>query len=112
MAILNRLSRHEIRTRFTHWGLLLGVVPIYAGLVVTGVFEDGAVEYDFDIRDNETKDAKAYNLASMEALGLGYDFLNRVLDAIDSTTLEEFNNFIRGVLDPEKALTITVGPTR
>jgi predicted Zn-dependent peptidase len=64
------------------------------------------------IRGNETKDAKAYNLASMETFGLGYDFLNRQLDEIDSTTLEEFNEFIRQVLDPEKALTITVGPTQ
>ena len=64
------------------------------------------------IRENETKDAKSYNLASMEALGLGYDFLNRVLDAIDSTTIEEFNIFIRDVLVPNKAVAITVGPTQ
>ncbi len=64
------------------------------------------------IRDNETKDRKAFNLASMEALDLGYDFLNRLLVEIDATTLEEFNAFIRDVLDPEKAVMITVGPSR
>ena len=63
------------------------------------------------LRDNETKDTKAYNLAIMEALGLGYDFLNRILDGIDATTLEEFNSFIREVLNPEKSVKITVGPT-
>lgn len=62
------------------------------------------------IRENETKDAKTYNLALMEAFGLGYNFLNRMLVAIDSTTLEEFNAFIREVINPEKAVSITVGP--
>jgi zinc protease len=64
------------------------------------------------IRENETKDTKAFNLATMEALGLGYDFLNRMLAEIDLTTLEEFNAFIRDVLNPEKAVMITVGPTQ
>lgn len=64
------------------------------------------------IRENETKDTKAFNLAAMEALGLGYDFLNRMLAEIDATTLEEFNAFIRDVLNQEKALMITVGPTQ
>jgi len=64
------------------------------------------------IRENETKDAKTYNLAFMEAQGLGYDFLNRVLSEIETTTLEEFNAFIQRVLDPEKAISITVGPTQ
>jgi zinc protease len=64
------------------------------------------------IRENETKDDKTYNLAFMEALGLGYEFLNRMLTEIDAITLEEFNAFIQSVLDPEKAVTITVGPTQ
>lgn len=64
------------------------------------------------IRENETKDAKTYNLALMEALDLGYDFLNRILAEIDATTLEEFNAFIQSVLDPENAVSITVGPTQ
>lgn len=64
------------------------------------------------IRENETKDAKTYNLSLMEAFGLGYNFLNRMLVAIDSTTLEEFNAFIREVINQEKAVSITVGPTQ
>jgi zinc protease len=64
------------------------------------------------LRENETKDARTHNLAFMEALGLGYDFLNRVLAEIDATTLPEFNAFIRNVLNPEKAVTITVGPSQ
>lgn len=64
------------------------------------------------LRENETKNARTYSLAFMEALGLGYDFLNGLLDEIDATTLEEFNAFVRSVLDPEKAISITVGPSR
>ena len=64
------------------------------------------------IRENETKDDRTYNLAFMEALGLGYDFLNRILVEIEATTLEEFNSFIRDVLNPEKAVSIKIGPTR
>jgi predicted Zn-dependent peptidase len=64
------------------------------------------------IREIETKDDRTYNLAFMEASGLGYDFLNRILIEIEATTLEEFNTFIRDILNPEKAVTITVGPTQ
>lgn len=74
---------------------------------VTKVFSKGMV-----IRENETKDAKTYNLAFMEALGLGYDFLNRILTEIEATTLEEFNAFIQRVLDQENAVSIIVGPTQ
>jgi predicted Zn-dependent peptidase len=64
------------------------------------------------IRENETKDNKTYNLAFMEALGLGYDFLNRMLTELDATTMEEFNAFIQSFLNPEKAVSVTVGPTQ
>jgi predicted Zn-dependent peptidase len=64
------------------------------------------------IRENETKDGRTFNLAYMEASDLGYDFLDRILEEIDSTNLEEFNAFIRDVLDPEKAVSVTVGATR
>jgi predicted Zn-dependent peptidase len=74
-------------------------------LNITKIYSKGMA-----IRENETKDAKTYNLALMEAFGLGYNFLNRILVAIDSTTLEEFNAFIHEVINPEKAVSITVGP--
>ena len=76
-------------------------------LSVTKVHTKGTV-----IRENETKDAKTYNLAVMEALGLGYDFLNRMLTEIDAVTLDEFNAFVRDVLNPEKVVAVTVGPNR
>ena len=84
------------------------------------LFENGISAEDLDItkvhsqgmalRDNETKDEKTYNMVTMEALGLGYDHLIRMLSEIEAITLEEFNAFIRDVLDPEKAVEIVVGP--
>lgn len=76
-------------------------------LAITKIHSKGTA-----IRENETKDTKAFNLATMEALGLGYDFLNRMLVEIDATTLAEFNAFIRDVLNPDKAVTVTVGPNQ
>ncbi len=76
-------------------------------LGITKVQSKGTV-----LRENETKDEKTYNLAYLEALGLGHDFLNGLLAEIDAITQEEFNAFIRDVLNPEKAVTITVGPSR
>lgn len=76
-------------------------------LGITKIHSKGMV-----IRENETKDMKAFNLATMEALGLGYDFLNRMLVEIDATTLTEFNAFIRDVLNPEKSVMVTVGPSQ
>ena len=62
------------------------------------------------LRENETKDEKTYSMAVMEALGLGYDFLNKMPSEIEAPTFQEFNAFIRDVLDPEKAAEIVVGP--
>jgi predicted Zn-dependent peptidase len=64
------------------------------------------------IRENETKDAKSYNIAILEAMGLGYDFMNKLLAEIEATTLDEFNAFIREVLNPDNAVSISVGPTQ
>jgi predicted Zn-dependent peptidase len=76
-------------------------------LRIAKVHSKGAV-----MRENETKDEKSYNLAVMEASGLGYDFLDRILTEIDATTLEELNAFIHRVLNPENTVTITVGPNQ
>jgi zinc protease len=90
--------------------------------ILRNLFQNGISEEEFSttkahskgtaLRENETKIARTYSLAFMESLGLGYDFLNGLLDEIDATTLAEFNAFVRGVLVPEKAVSITVGPSR
>jgi zinc protease len=87
---------------------------------IQDLYENGISAEDLDItkahsqgaalRENETKDEKTYSMAAMEALGLGYDFLARIVSEIEVTTLEEFNAFIRDVLDPEKAVEIVIGP--
>lgn len=74
---------------------------------VTKILSKGMI-----IRENETKDAKTYNLAFMEALGLGYDFLNLMVSDMEAISLELFNSYIRSVLDPENAVSIAVGPNQ
>ncbi len=90
--------------------------------IVGDLYQNGIPEEEFRatkvhtkgtaLRENETKNSRTYNLAFLEALDLGYDFLNRLLDEIDGTTLDEFNAYIRAVLDPERAVSIIVGPNR
>jgi len=63
------------------------------------------------LRNNETKDIRSITIAYYEALGVGYDFINRYFSEIDRTSLEEFNTYIKEVLNPEKSISITVGPT-
>ena len=62
------------------------------------------------LRDNETKTTRAKNLASFEALGLGFTFLDRFSEEIDAISLEEINAFIKEFLDPEKGVEVIVGP--
>jgi predicted Zn-dependent peptidase len=41
---------------------------------------------------------------------VGCDFINSYFSEIDATSLEEFNAYIKEVLNPEKGISITVGP--
>jgi predicted Zn-dependent peptidase len=89
---------------------------------IKDLYENGISAGDLDImkahsqgevlRENETKDEKTYSMATMEAFGLGYDFLDRIVSEIEATTLDEFNAFIRSVLDPDEAVEIVVGPEK
>lgn len=62
------------------------------------------------LRENETKENRVHTLASFEALGLGYDFLQRIFQEIEKIELEEFNNFLKKYLDPQKEIQVIVGP--
>jgi len=62
------------------------------------------------MRESETKDDKTYNLVAFEALELGHEFLNQILSEMDTTSLEEFNAFMKDVLNLDKAIEIIVGP--
>jgi predicted Zn-dependent peptidase len=84
------------------------------------LYEEGVSEEELQVtktnskanflRSNETKNIRSITIAYFEALGLGYDFINNYFLEIDATTLEEFNAYIKEVLDPEMGISITVGP--
>lgn len=90
------------------------------GIVLQKLYEDGVSEEEFQItqtnskanflRNNETKNIRSSTIAYHEALGVGYDFVNAYFAEIDKTTLEEFNAYIKEVLNPDKGIGLTVGP--
>ncbi len=89
-------------------------------MVLKELYENGITQEELEItktfskasflRDNETKTTRARNLASFEALGLGFTFLDRFSEEIDAITLEEINAFLKEYLDPEKGVEVIVGP--
>jgi len=88
--------------------------------IIQGLSEEGISSEEFEItkthfkgsfiRESETKDFKTQILVTLEALGLGHDFLNRILSETDVTSLEEFNGYMKDVLNLDKAVKIIVGP--
>ena len=88
--------------------------------VLLELYEEGISEEELQVtktnskanflRSNETKDVRSITIAYYEALGVGYDFINSFFSEIDATSLEEFNAYIKEVLNPEKGVSITIGP--
>jgi zinc protease len=88
--------------------------------VLSELYEEGITEEELLItktiskanflRDNETKGIRSITIGYYEALGLGYEFINSYFSEIDTTPLDEFNAYIKDVLNPEKGISITVGP--
>jgi predicted Zn-dependent peptidase len=64
------------------------------------------------LRDNEAKDKRAINLAVYEALGLGYDFLERIPALYETVTVEEMNSFLSDSLNPERAVWVVLAGTK
>jgi zinc protease len=64
------------------------------------------------LRDNEAKDKRAINLAVYEALGLGYDFLERIPALYETVTVEKMNSFLSDSLNPERAVWVVVAGTK
>lgn len=62
------------------------------------------------LRSVETKPERALRLGRFEVLGLGFERVLGLHEAIDGVTLEAFNVYIKSVLAPDKALGVTVGP--
>ncbi len=88
--------------------------------VLLELYEEGVSEKELQVtktnskanflRNNETKNVRSITIAYFEALGVGYDFINRYFSEIDATSLEEFNAYIKKVLNPENGVSVTVGP--
>lgn len=88
--------------------------------VLNNLFEKGMTEEELEVakiytktsflRNNETKETRARNLASYEALGLGYEFLSGFFLEIDAIGLNEINTYIKDILNSEKALEVVIGP--
>ncbi len=87
---------------------------------LNNLFENGVTEEELLVtktnlkasllRNNETKEERSRSIGFLEALGLGYEFLNRLFEEIDAVSLEEMNTFIKDILKPERGVEIIVGP--
>ncbi len=62
------------------------------------------------LRATEAKSPRLRTLGLFETLGLGAGSAAALLEAFDAVTLEDMNAFIREVLDPARALRVTIGP--
>ena len=90
--------------------------------ILKEVYESGIREEEFEVtktyakasflRENETKTIRARNLATFEALGLGFEFFNRFSEKIDAVSLQEINTYIKEILDPAKSVEVVVGPKK
>ncbi|UCC40975.1 MAG: insulinase family protein [Candidatus Aminicenantes bacterium] len=88
--------------------------------VLIELYENGIEEAEFKItkiyskaaflRNNESKGMRTQNLAFFEAMGLGYDYLNKFFEEIDGISLEDMNSYIKDALNPENGIEILVGP--
>lgn len=87
---------------------------------LSDLYENGIKEKELEItkiyskaaflRDNQAKGIRTQNMASFEIIGLGYEFLNKFFEEIESINLEDMNSYIKDVLNPEKGIEIVVGP--
>jgi len=88
--------------------------------VLSSLSEKGITEEELEVtkinakasflRENETKEIRAGNLVSFEALGLGYEFLHGFFLEIDAISLDEINTYIKEILNPEKGVEVVIGP--
>jgi len=62
------------------------------------------------LRDNEVRPARTHNLAAFEAQGLGLDVYSGLREALAAVSLEDLNAFLREVPDPERSVSVLIGP--
>jgi predicted Zn-dependent peptidase len=61
------------------------------------------------LRTNEAKRPRAQTMGLFEVLGLGFGYLSTAFAGVDAITPAEMNDYIRGVLAPDKSLLVLVG---
>jgi len=59
--------------------------------------------------ENQSKGSMAYNLGAFECMGLGYLMTEEFFTMLDQLTLEDFNQYIKEVLAPEKLAVVVIG---
>jgi len=64
------------------------------------------------LRNNETKESRALTRGNNEAIGLGYNYLEKFIGEINTVSAEEINTFVRKVLAPEKRVQVIIGPSK
>jgi len=62
------------------------------------------------LRQTEGKQSRARAMGTWHIAGLGYDFINRFFQVIDSVDIESLNLFIKNNLDLDRSVLIIVGP--
>jgi predicted Zn-dependent peptidase len=76
-----------------------------------GELESAAVRSRADfLRQNETRGMRTLNMAYFEALGAGVDFLETFFSDIDRVALEDFNRYLKEVLNPAGLVEAIIGP--
>jgi len=64
------------------------------------------------LRSNEPKDRRASTFSGFEAIGLGFDYFGAYFEALEGISLDEFNGYLREVLDPKKSALVVIGPKK
>lgn len=62
------------------------------------------------IRINETKENRSFSLVYFEAIGLGYDFFEKLSDNVNAVTIGKFNSYVKKIFNPENIIEVIIGP--
>jgi len=90
--------------------------------ILAALYENGIEEKELNttkiyarselLRDLETKHKKTSMIAAFENLGLAAEYINGLSKEIQNISLEEFNSYLKEILDPAENLHLTVGPEK
>jgi len=88
--------------------------------LITDFYKTGITKEELDItkvraradflRENETKVGKAQSLGYFDASGLGFDFIEAFFSYVENVTVDDFNGYLKKVLNPDRLIEVTIGP--